>query len=307
MSFSYQDHFIDLPQGQLALSTYSPVNADKGAPVVLVLGGISGGRKIYQVDSEQHGRGWWQGLVEHAELFPFRLLAVDYFGGMGESSCNQVPDQVEAHGEAIAQALQKLGINELHAVIGGSFGGCVAMVLARTQQLNCQRLVVLGAAHRPTAQAVMIRSLQRDFIALANTAGQAERGVQLARALAMLSYRGAQGLDTRFPDPAAAVDYMHERAAQLVRSNPQQAAQLFARFGPALDHFRIPPQALHIPTLLVSFAEDYLAPPHLMEEFASQLPSCRAHVRVATVHGHDGFILNTASYGPQLKQFLEEA
>lgn len=305
MPFSYQDHLIELPQGQLALRSY--FGEAEHAPTVLVLGGISGGRKIYQADAEQHGRGWWQGLVEHAELQRFRLLAVDYFGGMGESSCNQVPDQVEANAEAIAQALQKLGINELYAVIGGSFGGCVAMALAHKRQLNCQRLVVLGAAHRPTAQAVMIRSLQRDFIALANTAGETERGVQLARALAMLSYRGAQGLDTRFPDPAAAVDYMHERAAQLVRSNPQQAAQLFARFGPALDHFRIPPQALQIPTLLISFAEDYLAPPHLMEEFASQLPDCRAHVRVATVHGHDGFILNTASYGSQLKQFLEEA
>lgn len=167
MLSSYQDHVIPLPQGELALRLYSSKSATENAiddaPVVLVLGGISGGRNIYQADTEKHGRGWWQGLVEHAELGQYRLLAVDYFGGMGASNCNQVPDKVEAHAETIAEAIPKLGIDELHAVIGGSFGGCVAMALARTQQLNCQRLVVLGAAHRPTAQAVMIRSLQRDF------------------------------------------------------------------------------------------------------------------------------------------------
>ncbi|WP_258240938.1 alpha/beta fold hydrolase [Pseudidiomarina homiensis] len=303
MSFSFQDHFIDLPQGKLALRSFGRADA----PVVLVLGGISGGRKIYQADALQHGRGWWQGLVEHAGLQRYRLVAVDYCGGMGDSECQQVPGEVSEHAQLITQALLQLGIRQLHAVIGGSFGGCVAMELARSSQLDCQRLVVLGAAHRPTAQAVMIRSLQRDFIAQAIAAGNELRGVQLARALAMLSYRGARGLDERFPDPSQAVIYMHERAATLVASNPMRAVQLFKTFGPALDQFKIAPENLQIPTFVVSFADDYLAPEHVMDELVSRLPNCHTHMRVATLHGHDGFILDTASYGPQLKQFLEDA
>ena len=303
MPFSYQDISVTLPQGELALRSYGRDDA----PVVLILGGISGGRNIYQAEPQHAGRGWWQGLVEDAELQCYRLLAVDYFGGMGASHCDEVPATVEAHAELLAYALRELGVMRLHGLIGGSFGGCVALSLAQHEEFSDARLVVLGAAHRPTAQAVIVRSLQRDFVALGQAAGQDRRGVELARALAMLSYRGTQGLDTRFPDPAGAVAYVHERAAQLVDSNPQQAEQLFACFGPALDHFRVPPQAIRNPTLLVSFTDDYLAPPHLMSEFAALLPDCREHLEVATVHGHDGFILNTASFGPQLKQFLEEA
>lgn len=275
--------------------------------VVLVLGGISGGRNIYQADPQNAGRGWWQGLVEHAELQGYCLLALDYFGGMGESRCQEIPTSVEAHAEVLLAALQQLGIDRLHGIIGGSFGGCVALALAQQGGFSDARLAILGAAHRPTAQAVVLRSLQRDLVALGKAAGTSRRGVELARALAMLSYRGPRGLDTRFPDVTSAVAYVHERAKQLVDSNPFQAEQLFARFGPALDNFRMPPQAISNPLLLVSFADDYLAPKHLMTEFANLLPNCRAHLEVETVHGHDGFILNTASYGPQLKQFLEEA
>ncbi|WP_417690308.1 alpha/beta fold hydrolase [Pseudidiomarina sp.] len=303
MPFSYQDFSVALPQGELALRSYGRDDA----PAVLILGGISGGRNIYQSDPKRSGRGWWQGLVEDAELQQYRLLTVDYFGGMGASSCDEIPATVEAHAELLVSALRQLGISQLHGLIGGSFGGCVALSLTQHEGFGEARLAVLGAAHRPAAQAVIMRSLQRDFVALGQAAGQGVRGIELARTLAMLSYRGAQGLDARFPDPAGAVAYVHERAAQLVNSNPTQAEQLFARFGPALDHFRVPPQAICNPTLLVSFADDYLAPQHLMTEFAGLLPDCREHLAIATVHGHDGFILNTANYGPQLKQFLEEA
>ncbi|RUO63613.1 alpha/beta fold hydrolase [Pseudidiomarina insulisalsae] len=299
MSFAYKDHQIKLEQGSLALRRQGCADG----PAVLLLGGISGGRRVY----EGKGEGWWHGLVEHAGLLDYQLWTLDYFGGMGESSCAQVPSTVEEHADAIARAFERLGLTQFHAVIGGSFGGCVAMALATSAALAVQRLAVIAASHRPSAQAVMLRSLQRDFIRLADNAGEAQQGVALARALAMFSYRGAVGLDTRFPDGARAVDYMHERAQQLVARNPAQARQLFTHFGPALDRFRIAPQRLRQPTLVVGFDGDILIPSHLLTELCSLLPHCYGHETVATAHGHDGFILNTAAYGPQLKHFLEAA
>lgn len=299
MAYSFQDHFISLTHGsRLAVRCYGNENA----ATLLVLGGISGGRNVYQA----HGRGWWQGLIDAAQLQDYRLITLDYLGGMGESECAQVPDRIAPHAEVIAEALSVLGVRELYALIGGSFGGCVAMEMVRQRRLNIQRLAVLGAAHRPAAQAVMIRDLQRQFVQQGAVTRDAIRGIELARALAMLSYRGAQGLDTRFPDPKAAVHYMYERAERLVKQNPSQAAQLFLKFGPALDHFRIAPVELELPTFVVGFSSDFLAPQHLVDEFVQQLPQCKAYVQVDTVDGHDGFILNTAAYGPQLRAFLEE-
>ena len=294
---TWVDHRVNTQFGELCLRQQGCL----GAPRVLVLGGISGGRLAYLAD----GSGWWQGLFTHLDLAAYEVWTLDYLGGMGESECDVPPATVEAQAEAIALALQKLGATAWHAVIGGSYGGCVGMVLASHEALQVGRLAVLGAAHRATAQAVMLRSLQRDFIALAEQLQQPQRGIALARALAMVTYRGTTGLDVRFPDVTAAVHYMHERAARLVQQNPQQARQLFTVFGPALDSFRIAPQNLQQPVYIIGFRDDLLVPRHLLTELSRQLPHCWSYEEIDTAHGHDGFILNTAAFAPNLQQFME--
>lgn len=298
MSYCQIDHLITVPQGQLALRQQGAENA----PDVLVLGGISGGREIYS----PAGKGWWQGLIDNAGLLGYNLWSLDYLGGMGASTCQATPTTVEIQAQAIQTALMSLGVEQLHAIIGGSYGGCVGMAMAAAGDLQVDRLVVLGAAHRPSAQAIMLRSLQRDFVALAEELGAAERGVALARALAMVSYRGSSGLDARFPNGIDAIDFMHQRALRLVQQDPMRARQLFTVFGPALDAFRVAPQRIQTATLLVGFKDDLLVPKHLLTELAGLLPDCYGYEAIDTAHGHDGFILNTAAFGPTIKHFLEE-
>lgn len=128
----------------------------------------------------------------------------------------------------------------------------------------------------------------------------------LARALAMVSYRGSSGLDARFPNGIDAIDFMHQRALRLVQQDPMRARQLFTVFGPALDAFRVAPQRIQTATLLVGFKDDLLVPKHLLTELAGLLPDCYGYEAIDTAHGHDGFILNTAAFGPTIKHFLEE-
>lgn len=298
MSYFQVDHLITIPQGQLAIRQ----QGTKGAPDVLVLGGISGGREVYN----PAGGGWWQGLFKDTDLLGYNVWSLDYLGGMGISSCQTTPATVELQAQAIRAALLQLGVEHLHAIIGGSYGGCVGMALTAAAKLPVARLAVLGAAHRATAQAVMLRSLQRDFVALADDMGDAERGVVLARALAMLSYRGTTGLDARFTNSAEAIEFMHQRAQRLVQQDPARARRLFTVFGPALDAFKLAPQKLNAPTFLLGFKDDLLVPRHVLEELAALLPQCWGYDEVATAHGHDGFILNTAAFGPRLQQFLED-
>ncbi|MGQ4277193.1 alpha/beta fold hydrolase [Pseudidiomarina sp. E22-M8] len=298
MSYSQFDHVISVPQGQLMVRQQGSESASN----VLVLGGISGGREIYN----EAGKGWWQGLVRDAELLRYNVWSLDYLGGIGSSTCQATPTTVELQAQAIQTALTQVGVDRLHAVIGGSYGGCVGMAMATADALPVERLIVLGAAHRASAQAVMLRSLQRDFVALAEELGEAERGIALARALAMVSYRGTTGLDARFPTTSAAIDFMHQRALRLVQQDPVGARQLFTVFGPALDAFRVAPQQINVATLLIGFKDDLLVPKHVLTELAALLPDCRGYEHVDTAHGHDGFILNTAVFGPTIKDFLED-
>lgn len=270
-------------------------------PLVLVLGGISGDRQAISSDQE----GWWQGLASAVSPQQYQIITVDYAGGNGESDIAALPQTIADQAAYISSALQQLGYTDFHAVVGGSYGGLVALELAQDKALNFARLAIIGAAHRPTAQAVMLRALQREFVRLGDAAGQPERGTQLARALAMLSYRSADGMDKFFPDPSDAVEYIESRGLRTVQRSLPRARQLFEVFGPALDNYRIEPYHIEQPTLVIGFDSDQLVPPSLLQEFHDNLPDGRGCCILPSSYGHDGFIKDTDAYAPQLAAFLK--
>lgn len=296
-SFLTETHQCPVPGGVMY------INELGRGPLVLVLGGISGDRQAITNTAD----GWWQGLAQAIDPNQFTVITVDYAGGNGESEVIAVPQTIAEQASYISTALQELGWVDFHAVVGGSYGGLVALELAQDKQLNFDRVAVIGAAHRPTAQAVMLRALQREFVRLGDAAGQPERGTQLARALAMLSYRSAEGMDQYYPDPQDAVNYIESRGLRTVQRSLPRARQLFEVFGPALDSYRIEPYHIEQPTLLIGFDSDQLVPPSLLETFHAQLPDGRGCHIFPSTYGHDGFIKNTADYAPVLKQFLESS
>lgn len=292
--------------GELLVSVSNPAadaDANSSVPLILVLGGISADRN----GINQHGTGWWQGLAEAVNPNHYRLVQVDYAGGNGESEVNPLPVSIAEQAGLISSALQQHNLLEFHAVVGGSYGGLVALELAQDKALSIERLAIIGAAHRPTAQAVMLRALQREFVRLGEAAQQPERGVQLARALAMLSYRSADGMDQFYPDPQDAVAYIESRGLRTVQRSLPRARQLFEVFGPALDSYRIEPYHIEQPTLLIGFDSDQLVPPSVLEEFADGLPDCRGCHILGSSYGHDGFIKNTADYAAIVHYFLEQS
>ncbi|WP_417686450.1 alpha/beta fold hydrolase [Pseudidiomarina gelatinasegens] len=288
-------HRCPVPGGVLYLNELG------NGPLVLVLGGISGDRDAI-TDTED---GWWQGLAEAINPGKFKIITVDYAGGNGASEVAAPPTTIAEQAAYISTALQELDWLEFHAVVGGSYGGLVALELAQDKRLQFQRVAVIGAAHRPTAQAVMLRALQREFVRLGDAAGQPQRGAQLARALAMLSYRSADGMDKYYPNPKDAVAYIESRGLRTVERSLPRARQLFEVFGPALDDYRIEPYHIEQPTLLIGFDSDQLVPPSLLHEFHAALPDGRGCHILPSTYGHDGFIKNTADYAAVLASFLE--
>ena len=283
------------------------------APATVVLGGISAGRHLAPTILDRRP-GWWPGVVgEGGALDPARrrLVGIDYLGGRsGAQTLRPVTTHDQAR--AVAAVLDDLGIAEA-ALVGASYGGMVALAFAELFPWRATRLAVLGAAHRTHPMATALRSLQRSAASLGAETGRAARGVALARALAMTTYRSAGEFAERFdsaplspggPGGAPArfpvEEYLDARGADFSRHFD---ADRFLALSESIDLHRTRPASLPPHTLLVSFDTDFLVPPWLVEELAARSGGSPRHVTIPTLFGHDAFLKEAAQVSSLLRSF----
>jgi homoserine O-acetyltransferase len=245
------------------------------APCVLVLGGISA-----RADLE-----WWRDMVGPGKALDTdhtRLLSVTPLGGSTAGEARR-----------LLRLLDTLQL-DLHAAVGCSYGGMAALALAALAPSRVGRLVLLGAAHRPHPLATAWRLVQRQILDLGTHAGQPARGVDLARQLAMTTYRSAAELDQRF-DAASVTHWLaHHGARYAATVHPARYAELSL----AIDTHDVDPTHVTVPSTLIGFDTDQLVPPWLLRELQRQTSGpCELHV-VPTLHGHDGFLLEVDALTP---------
>ena len=117
----------------------------RGAPVIAVLGGISASKHITSSASDP-SPGWWEDVVGPGRALDtrrFRVLGIDYVTRGQGSAPVTTTDQAEA----LAAALDKAGIRSLHALVGASYGGMVALAFGVRYSERARRLIVISAAH----------------------------------------------------------------------------------------------------------------------------------------------------------------
>jgi homoserine O-acetyltransferase/O-succinyltransferase len=127
------------------------VHGNDDAPPVLVLGGISAGRHLLPAGDAAGTSGWWPGVAgAGAALDPrcHRLISIDYIGGRGDSSRPAPGERWPAvttsdQATAIVALLDTLGIERLHACVGASYGGMVALALAERFPERVERVVAI--------------------------------------------------------------------------------------------------------------------------------------------------------------------
>src|SRR5271169_6544700 len=174
-------------------------------PVVAVLGGIS----AHRIVSGAPGEGWWPEMVGPGlgvDTRQYRVLGIDYLGGYGLSSTPASggrfpPISSYDQASALSLVVRHLGLTSLHAILGASYGGMVALCFAERYPDQVQHIVVLSAADKAQVLSTAWRSVQRQIVREAIARGDGAAGLKLARALAMATYRSSVEFSLRFGAP----------------------------------------------------------------------------------------------------------
>ncbi|MFZ9994650.1 MAG: homoserine O-succinyltransferase MetX [Steroidobacteraceae bacterium] len=272
-----------------------------GSPTVLAMGGISAHRQTHSDVGE--APGWWQGVVgEGCALDTTRLqvLSFDYLGGWGESSAPTLDQAWPAispfdQAELIARLLKALNISSLRAIVGASYGGMVALAFAQRFPEQVAELAVISAAERTHPMATAWRSVQRNLVRFALRHGKEAEGLQLARALAMSTYRSPEEFAQRFSGPARfeqgiarfpVEDYLLARGADY---STRYSAASFLCLSQSIDLHQVDASRISVPTRALAVIEDQLVPIDDMRRLCAKLPNVQLR-EMSSYYGHDAFL-----------------
>lgn len=299
-----------LPEPRVAFRVVGP----QDAPVVAVLGGISAHRFLSGKE------GWWPEIVGPrlgVDTTRFRVLGIDYLGGRGGSS---TPDGAAAfpplssndQADVLRQIVGHLGLGSLHAIVGASYGGMVALSYAARHPGLVERIVVVSAADRAQVLSTAWRSVQRQIVREALARGDGPAGLKLARALAMATYRSPVEFATRFGGaPVRDGDrfrfpvegYLFARGDDYVQ---KYRAESFLVLSESIDLHHVDPGQVRTPATLIGVHEDQLVPFGDMRALASRLAGTTRLVDINSIYGHDAFLKESAVLNPILNDALTE-
>jgi homoserine O-acetyltransferase len=306
-------HYGDLlPNPRVAYRLIGPA----GAPVVVALGGISANRVV----TGPNDTGWWSAIAgpgKGVDTDRYRVLGIDFLGGGGDSSAPDdsgsfPPISAYDQGDALRHIVRHLGLKSLHAIVGASYGGMVALCFAARHAELVNRIVVLSATDRPQPLSTAWRSVQRQIVREALKRGDGPAGLKLARALAMTTYRspaefvlrfsGAPVRDAgRFRFPIE--DYLFARGDHYAQ---QYRAESFLALSESIDLHDMDATQVATATTLVAVHEDQLVPLEDMRALAARLGNLSHLVEIHSIFGHDAFLKEGVVLKPILEQALAE-
>ncbi|UBF30334.1 homoserine O-acetyltransferase (plasmid) [Kovacikia minuta CCNUW1] len=224
-----------------------------------------------------------------------------------------------------AVLLEALGVRSLQLVVGGSLGGMQVLEWALLYPNRVQAIAVIGTSGRHSAWCIGLSEAQRQAI-FADPNWQngdykpnqtPDRGLAIARMMAMSTYRSWASFSARFGrqmqtretrQQFAIVDYLHHQGRKLVE---RFDANTYITLTHALDSHDVTRpgqtyetvlQSISQPTLVVSISSDILYPPAEQEELANLIPNAELR-QLDSPHGHDAFLIETATINDLLIQF----
>jgi homoserine O-acetyltransferase/O-succinyltransferase len=304
-------HGASLPGMRLAWRLVGPA----GAPVVGALGGISADRRVCGVEDAREG--WWSQIAgpgRPLDVERCRILSFDFIGGDGESTGptrgGAFPSiSTYDQAEALMQLLDHLGIKSLHAFAGGSYGGMVALAFGERHPDRVGQLLVIGACDRAQPMATAWRSLERRIVRFGLASGRTSEGLELARALAMTTYRSSEEFAARFAGRPSREDdrfvfpverYLTARGRDYAARHTPES---FLCLCESIDLHQVEAARIFVPTSAVAVREDALVPLADVRAMVARLPAGRLY-EISSVYGHDAFLKETEALRPVFQRVL---
>lgn len=276
----------------MTASSYEIVGPDSG-PVVAVLGGISSTKHVTSSWSDQTP-GWWESVVgpdKAIDTRRFRVLSIDYLSSDDGGGPVTTGDQARA----LSRALDRAGVTVLHAVVGASYGGMIALAFAAQFPKRTRRVITISAAHESDPMATALRLLQRRVVELGSSAGREREGLAIARGIAITSYVTGQhfteGLEDDCDDSRRVVDrieaYLKTRGEEFALG---WTSDRYRTLSLSLDLHRVRPEDVTVPTTVIAITSDRLVPVAQSRELARRLGGPSQLIELDSSYGHDAFL-----------------
>jgi homoserine O-acetyltransferase/O-succinyltransferase len=286
---------------------YELQGCEEGA-LVCVLGGISAGRHVASSSTDPRP-GFWEWLVGEGKPVDTRssgALGIDWLGGAGLSSGPRSSGlgwdfpavSVRDQARALHLLLRSLGRPRFDTIVGASFGGMVALAFAELFPREVARLVVISAPASSDPLASAWRTLQAGILELGRETGREERALELARGLALTTYRSRADWARR-GGRTGVKSYLEARGAEFVRRFDAPALSILSR---ATDTHACDPRAIRTPALVAGADSDLLVPWDSIEALARSLAGPVELCEIRSVYGHDAFLKEEAQVGALVRR-----
>jgi homoserine O-acetyltransferase len=333
---------------QLAVSyeTYGELSA-KGDNAILVCHALTGSAHAAGRYQQEAVPGWWDPLIGPGKAIDTRKYFVicsnvlgGCYGTTGPTSLNpetgrpyrlDFPRYTIRDMVAVQRRLiDALGVRALKAVIGGSMGGMQVLEWACMYPELVGSIIPIAIGARHSAWAIGLNAVARRAIMSDpdwqqgnySLEAQPERGLGLARAIAMLSYRSMESLEAKFgrqrisearsllEDSFEIQSYLAYQGVKLVR---RFDANTYLYLTSAMDDYDLSEgrgrlaevlARLTMPALIIGIDSDVLYPEREQLELVNHLPSAH-YARIRSPHGHDAFLIEFPQLAVRIRRFLE--
>ena len=340
----------------IAYRTYGAVNADK-SNAILVCHALTGDQFLAEVHPITGKPGWWDLMVGPGKVLDtdrFFVICPNILGGcMGTTGPKEinpatdlpwglsfpvitVADMVRAQ----AMLLDRLGIDKLFAVIGGSLGGMQVLEWAASYPERVFAAVPIAAAGHHTAQNIAFHEVGRQAIMAdpdwcggdyQRAGKRPHRGLAVARMAAHVTYLSETALHRKFGrrlQDRAGITYGFEADFQVESYLRHQGSTFVERFDAnsylyitrAMDYFDLAEnhegvlaeafRDTAVRFCVISFTSDWLYPTSESRAIVQALNAVAANVsfaEITTDDGHDSFLLDEPEFRKVLQGFLNGA
>ncbi|MBL4858268.1 MAG: homoserine O-acetyltransferase, partial [Erythrobacter sp.] len=212
----------ELASPQIAFETYGELNEDR-SNAILLCHALTGDQYVASPHPVTGKPGWWERMVgpgKPIDTDRYHVVCANVIGScMGSSGpASEASDgkpyamrfpviTIRDMVRALVALLDELGIERLHAVVGGSMGGMQALSLAANWRDRAARVLVIASTSRHSAQNIAFHELGRQAIMADpnwqqgdyyDSAEQPDAGLAVARMAAHITYLSEEALTGKF-------------------------------------------------------------------------------------------------------------